>query len=131
MSTTRPRPDLAAHKNALGDFTKIVAELQGLLGRKTVAYIAGVRDARALDRWMDGKPSEGDTESRLRLTYQIATMLVAHEQPAVVQAWFFGLNPVLDDRSPATMLREGTLNAEGREVLAAAREYAAGGAVPA
>jgi len=33
--------------------------------------------------------------------------------PTVVQAWFQGLNPQLEDRSPARLLREGDLDEVG------------------
>jgi hypothetical protein len=45
----------------------------------------------------------------------------------VVQAWFQGLNPHLDDRSPARLLREGDLAEVGPMVLAAARAFQVGG----
>jgi len=40
-----------------------------------------------------------------------------------VRSWFIGMNPQLDDRAPAEVLREDDL----REVLAAAQAYLAGG----
>jgi hypothetical protein len=45
----------------------------------------------------------------------------------VAQAWFQGLNPILDDRAPALLLREGELADIGPRVLAAARQFAAVG----
>jgi len=44
----------------------------------------------------------------------------------VVQAWFQGMNPRLDD-APARLLREGDLDHAGPEILAAARAFAAAG----
>ncbi|MGI9053833.1 MAG: hypothetical protein ACR2HQ_14525 [Ilumatobacteraceae bacterium] len=51
-----------------------------------------------------------------------------NEQDAarVVQAWFQGLNPHLNDRSPAR-LRKGALDEVGPLVLAAARAFQVGG----
>jgi hypothetical protein len=55
-------------------------------------------------------------------------MLIArHDSPSVVQAWFQGLNPQLEDRSPARLLREGDLDEVGPEVLSAARAFTTGG----
>ena len=46
--------------------------------------------------------------------------------PAVVQAWFMGANPALDDRAPAWMLREHPVGEVSPLVLAAARAFAGG-----
>lgn len=43
----------------------------------------------------------------------------------MVQAWFQGMNPLLDDIAPARVLREGELAEVGPSVLAAARVWAA------
>ena len=45
----------------------------------------------------------------------------------VVQAWFQGMSPQLDDVAPATLLREEPLELGGRAVLAAARAFASEG----
>jgi hypothetical protein len=66
-------------------------------------------------------------ERRLRLAYQIARLIGEKDSPGVVQAWFQGLNPQLDDRSPARLLREGDVDEVGPLVLAAARAFAANG----
>jgi hypothetical protein len=54
-------------------------------------------------------------------------MLAERDTAEVVQAWFQGLNPQLDDRSPARLLREGDLDEVGPLVLSAARAFAATG----
>jgi len=54
-------------------------------------------------------------------------LLAERDTPAVVQAWFQGLNPALEDRSPARLLREGAVDDVGPQVLAAARQFAATG----
>ncbi len=55
-------------------------------------------------------------------------MLAAEkDSPAVVKAWFQGLNPQLEDRSPDRLLREGDLDEVGTLVLRAARSFAATG----
>ena len=38
-------------------------------------------------------------EQRLRFTHQVAELILVRDSPGVVQAWFQGLNPQLDDRS--------------------------------
>ena len=69
---TPSRPDLAAHREATATaFPKLVRDLTGIIGRKLTAYIAGVKDVRALDRWIERaepyKNAEG-TPSRHRPT---------------------------------------------------------------
>ena len=49
--------------------------------------------------------------------------LLAEESPHTVRAWFLGLNPQLDDESPAQSIREGDF----RDVLVAAKAFLAGG----
>jgi hypothetical protein len=54
-------------------------------------------------------------------------MISDHEGPRVVQAWFTGLNPELNDRVPIRLLREENVEAVGPEILGAARAFLAGG----
>lgn len=58
----------------------------------------------------------------LRDAYEITRTLRAVESPEVVQAWLLGMNPMLDDRAPAVVLRE-----DPAAVLRAARFFAANG----
>lgn len=108
-------------------FPELVSELVRIIGRKLTAYIAGVKDARAVDRWMNGTEAYGDVEPRLRFAFQIARTLSQHDSPHVVQAWLTGVNPELGDRVPIHLLREGDLNLIGPEVLGAVRAFIAGG----
>ena len=66
-------------------------------------------------------------EQRLQLAYQIAGLIGEKDSRGAVQAWFQGLNPQLDNRSPAQLLREGAMSEVGPLVLAAARAFAASG----
>lgn len=133
MATLRqplPRPDLAAHNRATRmPFRTVISELQDILGAKLVAYIAGVKETRAVHEWAKGErePKDPELEKRLRLVLQIAHLLTEHDNREVAQAWFQGLNPQLDDRVPATLLREGDVAEAGRKVLAAARAFVVGG----
>lgn len=102
-------------------------QLRDLLGARLVAYLGGVKEARAVRQWADGTRAvaSGVDLDRLRLAYQAALLLSPRNGPAVVQAWFQGLNPSLGDRSPARLLREGDVDDAGPQVLAAARQFAA------
>ena len=130
MGMLLSRPELRAHDRAIrAPIAEAVTELRDLLSGRLVAYIAGVSETRAVNEWADGARSirSPETVARLRLALQIAVMLADADQPPVVQAWFMGLNPELDDRSPARLLRDGELDEVGPAVLAAARAFVAGG----
>lgn len=124
-----PRPDLEASEHAVRlAFPAVVRELSQILGPKLVAYLSGVRETRAVREWEAGARVPRDPiPQRLRLALQVALLIGRHDGPGVVQAWFQGLNPQLDDRSPARMLREGELHEIGPEVLSAARAFTTGG----
>ncbi len=66
-------------------------------------------------------------ERRLRLAYQVAALMAEGDSDEVVQSWFQGLNPQLEDRLPARLLREGDLDEVGLLILAAARSFVATG----
>jgi hypothetical protein len=110
-------------------FDVVVAQLRDLLTPRLVAYVAGVRETRAVHQWADGvrEVKSAEVEDRLRLALQLALLLNESDSPRVVQAWFQGLNPHLDDRSPARLLREGELDEVGPLVLGAARAFQVGG----
>ncbi len=99
--------------------------LQALLGRRLVAYVTGVKDAKTVSRWAKGEVGEArwESERRLRAAYEIAQLLVRFDSSRVVKAWFIGLNPQLDDESPAEAIRDGRL----KEAMNAARAFVAGG----
>jgi hypothetical protein len=128
-TATLPRPDLAAHRRAIqASFAEIVAELAGILGKKLTAYIGGVKDTRVVDRWIqEGVEPYRNADRRIRLAYQIARTLNEHDSPRVVQAWFLGLNPELQDRTPIRLLRDEDPEKVGPELLNAMRAFLAGG----
>ena len=128
-AVTGARGGLKAHQDSirLSDDV-LVRDLRDLLGAKLVAYIGSVKETRAVRLWADGerKPS-ADVMHRLRTAYHVAALLAERDSRAVVQAWFQGMNPQLDDVPPARLLREGQLDDAGPQVLAAARAFAAAG----
>jgi hypothetical protein len=129
MMATAARPDLPAHADAIRlPFPDIVAQLRALLGARLVAYLGSVKETRAVHQWSEGsRVPDAATQRRLRDAFLIAKTLARAEPPAVLQAWFQGLNPMLDDRSPARLLREGDLDEIGPQVLVAARTFLAQG----
>lgn len=131
MAATSPqRPGLHAHAQAVRlSMPVLVKELRDLLGARLVAYLGGVRETRAVRQWAEGTRTVQDPtdERRLRLAYQVAVLIAERDSAGVVQAWFQGLNPQLEDRSPARLLREGDPEEVGPLVLSAARAFAATG----
>ena len=123
-----PRPDLFAHREALRlPTSKVVEKLAEIVGRKLTAYIGGVKDARAVDRWIAGGAIYGDAESRLRFAFQVARAISELDSPAVVQAWLTGVNPELEDRVPLRLMRENEIDVVAPAILSAARAFLAGG----
>jgi len=129
-SRTAPRPDLAAFDHATrAPFAFVAKELMDILGAKLVAYIAGVREARAVQQYAQDSrsPRQPGIEPRLRLALRVAKLICERDSSEIAQAWFMGLNPQLNDRSPARLLREGDLDEVGPEIIAAARAFVVGG----
>jgi hypothetical protein len=119
-----PMPDLFAHREALLlPASKVVEKLVEIIGRKLTAYIGGVKDARAVDRWIAGGGIYGDAESRLRFAFQVARALSEYDSPAVVQAWLTGVNPELEDRVPLRLMRENEIDAVAPAILSAVRAF--------
>ena len=127
---TSGRPDLDAYNAALTMSTaELVSNLRDLLGAKLVAYLGKVKETRAVRQWAEGtrevaNPADVD---RLRVAYRAASMITQRDGKQVAQAWFQGLNPLLNDCAPARLLREGDLETVGPQVLTAARQFAAVG----
>ncbi len=129
MPEHRARPDLNAYDRAtrLG-FRDVVTALNEVLGPKLVAYIGGVSETRAAREWAAGhRDARPLVEQRLRTALRIALLLRDYDSSDVVQSWFQGLNPQLDDQAPARLLRDGEIDQVGRTVLAAARAFVVGG----
>ena len=121
-ATSFPKPDRSAHREALRlPASKIVERLVEIVGRKLTAYIGGVKDVRAVDRWIAGGAIYGDAESRLRFAFQVARTLSEHDSPAVVQAWLTGVNPELGDRVPLRLMRENEIDDVAPDILSAVR----------
>lgn len=115
--------ETAAHAQAVRtEVPAMAAFLQELLGQRAIALVTGQRDPKAVGQWANGAHApRAEAERRLRVTYQIATLLLVQEAPATVRAWFAGMNPVLGDRPPLLVLADG----ETAAVLRAARAFLA------
>lgn len=106
------------------DDAEIVQRLRNLLGARLTAYIAGVEKTQIIRAWADGTETlSSEVSQRLRLAYRIAAEIAQHEGKEVTQTWFMGMNPLLDDFSPAHMLRESDAATVHSLVANAARSF--------
>lgn len=122
--SSRSGADRAAHERSVGlGSAEIAALLQAQLGQALLGVIVG-KNARTLARWANAtvRPPHA-SEKLLRDTFQVFEILSSVDSPEVARAWIMGMNPELDDASPAEALAEG----RSREVMAAARSYIAAG----
>jgi hypothetical protein len=114
----------AAHRKQIEfDIADIAQFLQETLGQKLVAFIADANDPKTVGQWIKRahKPRQ-DAEERLRMTFQIFHLLQNEESPHTVRAWLIGMNPQLDDESPAEVIHAGRL----RDAWVAAKAYVSG-----
>ena len=102
---------------------EIVGHLLELLDATTVAVIAGVQETRAVHSWRGGR--EPQRPQVLRFALQLATMIANAADAEFCKAWFHGSNPHLNDRVPMIMLRDLPLADTQRELVGAARIFAA------
>ena len=101
----------------------LVAALNEKLGVSIVAFMVD-RDASTVRRWAQGATSMPLESNRaLRVVYQVFKLLESVESDHTIRAWFIGMNPQLDDQSPAEAVRDGSY----RDVMEAARVFEVGG----
>lgn len=126
---TKAQIETQCHREAMRmSLPAIVGALREILGAKLVAYISSVTETRAVRQWAEGERAPGGaTEQRLRLAYQAAKCIADADGRETAQAWFQGLNPLLDDVSPARLLRDGDMDIDGRAIIAAERHFLADG----
>jgi len=63
----------------------------------------------------------------LRLAYRAARCIADIDGREIAQAWFQGLNPMLDDVSPARLLRDGDIERDGKAFIAAEQYFITNG----
>lgn len=123
MMISLGRSDLKAHEHAMQiPIAEAVRELVDFLGATAVAALADVREARAVNQWMNGR--EPQNPHVLRFALQLASMLAAKGDKTIAKAWFFGSNPALGGQSPLTLFRTKPLPDIQVQLLAAAQRFA-------
>lgn len=131
MTTAVKRTDLAVYERLTRmDDDELVAGIRDMLGAKLTAYLGEVTETRTVRQWADGERAirSSAARERLRIAFRAASLVAEADSQRVAQAWFQGLNPMLDDQSPARYLREASDQEKaGARVLASARQFAAVG----
>jgi hypothetical protein len=114
-----------AHRETVqASISDVAAFLDEVLGAKLTAYMVDVSEPRTITRCAkEERAPRAASEERLRNIAYIFRLLNTEESPHTVRAWFVGINPQLDDESPAEAIREGRI----RDVLVAAKAFLAGG----
>jgi nicotinamide mononucleotide adenylyltransferase len=124
MSNLRTRSEEAHRKQVEFTIADIAKFLQDALGQKLVAYMANVSDSKTVSQWIShAHQPRPESEVRLRAAFQVFHLLQDEESPHTVRAWLIGMNPQLEDVSPAQAIRDGRLE----DVWVAAKAYMAGG----
>lgn len=98
--------------------------LDEVLTRPLLMYIVDVKDPKTIARWIKGEVSairSLEVEKRLRAADQMVEYLLLVEDARSIPGWFLGMNPTLDDESPAEVLHDGRLS----DALGAASSYVA------
>lgn len=103
---------------------KLVEFLGEHLGEDVTAYLSGIEDPETVRAWAQGQVQPSPDEmSRLVIAYEATQCLSDVCGDTMIRSWFFGMNPMLEDRAPAYVLRH--LKGEDLEiVLSAAQEFA-------
>lgn len=114
-----------AHKEAVRlDISSVAAVLQETLGQRLTAYAIGVKDPKAIGRYVRSEQEPRPMQARnLRELFRVTRLLLEYETPTTVRAWMIGLNPELGDKAPIEALHEQ----EHQAVLRAAEAFVAGG----
>ena len=121
-------PETPSIRFELPPIGKVVEVLIEILTPRLVTYLAGEQDTSVVKGWAKerGAPAP-EVDARFRVARNIALLPREHDQPSVVQAWFIGLNPELDDNVPLRVLREQSVAIAGPEVMSAARAFIVNG----
>lgn len=104
---------------------EMASTLVRVLGRAMVAYIVSVRNPKTISRWAKGDvASVRDRYSleRLLALYQVVSFLEEYEGDNTIKLFMFGMNPGLNNRSPASEILRGNYD----DVMGAAKAMVAG-----
>jgi hypothetical protein len=115
--------DVRAREASAAAIAEVVAAAREILGDELVTYIGRANEVNQIAAWAAGAETpDTEIERRLRVACYAAVLIRQREGRATVRAWFIGMNPQLDDRPAAELLRDGT-TADLTIVAAAARSF--------
>lgn len=100
---------IAFGRTAKMDLPDIVRDLNAALGPTLVAALAGTTDTKAPIRWSKLTPPRRISPNysrRLLVGHRAWSQLVAADGPSIARNWFLGANPLLDEDTPITAIRE-------------------------
>ena len=119
-------PALVERESTTATIAEIARFLADHLGQQATAYVAGVKGAAQVAKWIEGgtPPKSQITRLRLRDAYRATRLIVAAYDAATAEAWFFGSNSRLDDEAPAWVLRHARSLDDLRMVVPAAKAFA-------
>jgi len=103
---------------------EVVRQLNSHLGPTLVAAAAGVKDRGLPTKWArpDGPRPRPAAETRLLKTHALFFSIAQAESDHVARSWMIGSNPLLDDDTPITAIREDRY----KDVSAAATAFLEG-----
>lgn len=104
-----PPAIIAGHgETARLDIHELVRRLNSHLGPLLVASLSGSKDSKLPYKWAkpDGPTPGPAFQKRLQLAHRIWLAVADAESEAIARAWFIGGNPILDEDTPITALRE-------------------------
>lgn len=108
------------------DIHDVVRELNAALGPTLVAALSGSKDRKLPIRWAkpDGPEPRSDAARRIFFAHRQWGLLSAADGDHVARQWFIGGNPLLQEETPITAIRED----RHADVSAAVDSFIAGSA---
>jgi len=110
-----------AHRESIENSTSDVAkQLLEDLGPKLVSHMLNLADRQTVAAWAtgDSNPRQAN-EDRLRDVFHIYSVLRSNNSKHTIRAWFIGMNPLLADESPASVIADGRM----QDALIAAKSF--------
>jgi hypothetical protein len=111
----------------LADAAGLAAYLQEHLGQRLTAYLAGLKDVKMVGQWAKGRVEPpAITRERLRAAFYATSLFLLRYEDEAAQGWFFGANSSLDDRAPASVLRDAETPDQIALIVPLARAFVRG-----
>ena len=100
---------------------KVEALSRDFRSQRRLAEALGVSPAQ-ISRWRRGRGIDEENAERLDVLELVMSLVARVYEPETVDAWLFGTNPLLRNRRPIDVIRQG----RAEELLAAIRQERAG-----